>query len=59
MSWERHAVRIGEKTNACRILTGKPGGRKPCRWMNNIKMDLGEIGLDGMNWTDLVQDKDQ
>jgi hypothetical protein len=55
---------MGEKKNAYRILVGKPEGRRPLgkprsRWVNNIKMDLGEIGWDGMNWIDLAQDRDQ
>jgi hypothetical protein len=41
---------------------GKPEGRKPVRrlrrrWVDNIKMDLEEIGCDGMDWIDLTQDK--
>jgi hypothetical protein len=44
---------MGEKRNAYRILVGmlegkKPLGRPKCRWVYNIKMDLGEIGWDGM-----------
>jgi hypothetical protein len=40
---------MGEKQNACRILVGKPEGKRllgrlRCRWMNDIKMDLIEIG---------------
>jgi hypothetical protein len=40
----------GEKRNSCMLLVGKPEGRRPlgrprCRWVDNIKMDLGEIGL--------------
>jgi hypothetical protein len=47
--WEGHVARIGEKRNAYRILVGKPEEKRPlgrpgCRWVNNIKMDLGEIG---------------
>jgi hypothetical protein len=43
---------------------GKPEGKRPlgrprCRWVNNIKMDLREIGWDGMAWIDLAEDKDQ
>jgi hypothetical protein len=43
---------------------GKPEGKrllgKPRRrWMNNIKMDLREIGWGGLNWIDLVQDRYQ
>jgi hypothetical protein len=54
---------IGE-TNAYRILVGKPEanrplGRQRSRWVDNIKMDLGEIGWDGMEWIKLAQDKDE
>jgi hypothetical protein len=43
---------------------GKPKGKKPLgrprhKWMDNIKMDLRELGWDGMEWIDLVQDMDQ
>jgi hypothetical protein len=43
---------------------GKPEGKTPlgrprCRWVDNIKMDLREIGWDGMSWIDLGQDRDQ
>jgi hypothetical protein len=46
---------MGEKRNAYRILVGKPEGTRPLgrprrRRVNNIKMDLREIGWDGMNW---------
>jgi hypothetical protein len=34
----------GEKRNSCRILVGKPEGKGPYRWEDNIKMDLREIG---------------
>jgi hypothetical protein len=45
--------------NAYRILVGKPEGKRQvvrprCRWVDNIKMDLGEIGWDGMDWVDLA-----
>jgi hypothetical protein len=54
----------GEKRNACRILVGKPEGKRPleklrCRWVNNNTMDLREIGWDGMNWINLAQERDQ
>jgi hypothetical protein len=50
--------------NAYRILVGKPEGKRPLRrqrrrWVDNIKMDLGEIGWDGRDWIELVQDRDQ
>jgi hypothetical protein len=49
-----------EKRNAYRILVGKPEGKRPLgrprhRWVDNIKMDLREIGWGGMDWTDLAQ----
>jgi hypothetical protein len=64
MIWAGHVARIGEGRNACRILVRKPLGRRPQgkprrRWVDNIKMDIREIGWDGMDWIDLVQDKDQ
>jgi hypothetical protein len=54
----------GEKRNAYRILVGKPEVKRPLgrprgRWVDNIKMDLREIGWDGMDWIDLAQDRDQ
>jgi hypothetical protein len=44
-----------EKRNACRILVGQPEGKRRlgrpiCRWVDNIKIDLREIGWDGMGW---------
>jgi hypothetical protein len=64
MRWAGHVGQIGEKTNAYRILVGKPEGKRPLgrprrRWVKNIKMDLREIGWDGTNWIDLAQDWDQ
>jgi hypothetical protein len=54
----------GDKRNAYRILVGKPDGKRPlgrarCRWVDIIKMDLKEIGWDGVDWTDMVQEKGQ
>jgi hypothetical protein len=37
----------------------EPLGRPRRRWVHNIKMDLTEIGWDGMDWIDLAQNRDQ
>jgi hypothetical protein len=52
------------RRNAYRILVGKPEGRRPLgrprhRWVDSIKMDVREIGWDGIDWIDLAQDRDQ
>jgi hypothetical protein len=64
MIWARHVARMGEKRNAYRILVGNPEGKRPLgrprrRWVDNIKIDLREIGWDGGDWIDLAQDRDQ
>jgi hypothetical protein len=56
--------RMGEKGNAYSILVGKPEGMRSLgrprrRWVDNIKMDLREIGWDGVDWMDIAQDRDQ
>jgi hypothetical protein len=43
-----------------RVLVGRPEGKRPlgrprCRWDDNIKMDLREIGINGVNWIQLAQ----
>jgi hypothetical protein len=55
---------IGEKRIVYRILVGKPEGKRPLRrprrrWVDNIRMDLGEIGWDCVDWIDVAQDRDQ
>jgi hypothetical protein len=55
---------MGETRNACRILVGKPDGKRPLgrprrRCVGNIKIDLRETGWNGMDWIDLAQDRDQ
>jgi hypothetical protein len=52
------------KRHACRILVRKPEGKRPLerpryRRMDNSKIDLREMGWDGMDWIDLAQDRDQ
>jgi hypothetical protein len=49
MRWAGHVARIGEKRNAYRLLVGKPEVKKPLerprrKWVDNIRMDLVEVG---------------
>jgi hypothetical protein len=49
MRWAGHVARMGEKRNVCRLLVGKLEGKRPLRrprhrWVDNIRMDLGEDG---------------
>jgi hypothetical protein len=53
---------MGEKRNVYRLLVGKPEGNRPLgrlrhRWINNIKMDLLEIGFSVVDWIGLAQDR--
>jgi hypothetical protein len=55
---------MGEKRNAYRLLVGKPEGKGPLgrprrRWVNNIRMDLGEVGLGDVDWIGLAQDRNR
>jgi hypothetical protein len=64
MRWAGHVARMGEERNAYRLLVGKPQGRGPLgrprrRWVDNIKMDLLEIGWGGVDWIGLAQDRDK
>jgi hypothetical protein len=61
MRLARHVARMGEKRNVYRLLVGKPEGKRPLgrprrRWMDNINMDLLEIGLSVVDWICLAQD---
>jgi hypothetical protein len=64
MRWAGHVARKGEKRNVYRFLVGKPEGKRPLgrpsrRWVDNIKMDLLEIGWGGVDWIALAQDRDK
>jgi hypothetical protein len=55
---------MGEKRNAYRLLVGKPEGKRPLgrprrRWVDNIRMDLGEVGWVYVDWIGLAQDKNR
>jgi hypothetical protein len=63
MRWAGHVARKGEQRNAYRIFLGKPEGKRtlgrPRRmWVDNIKMDLRDIGGDGVNCIDMAQNRD-
>jgi len=54
---------MGERRGVYKVLVGKPEGKRPLgrprrRWENNIKMDLEEVGCEGMEWIELVQERD-
>jgi hypothetical protein len=55
---------MGETRNAYRIFVGKPEGKRLVgrprrRWVDNIKMDLREMGWDDMDWIEVAQHGDQ
>jgi hypothetical protein len=62
--WAGHVARMGARSNKYRIVVGKPERKRPLgkprrRWVDNIKMYHREIGCDGMDWIDMVQDSDE
>jgi hypothetical protein len=64
MRWAEHVARMGEGRDVYRVLVGKPEGKRPLgrprrRWEDNIKLDLRGIGIDGVNWIQLTQDRIQ
>ena len=63
MKWAGHVARMGEERGVYRVLVGKPEGRRPLRrprrkWMDNIRMELKEVGCGYMEWIGLAQDRD-
>jgi hypothetical protein len=58
-----HVARIGEKRNAYMLLPEKMEGRRPLgrpryMWVDNIDMNLGEMGWVGIDWIGLAQNRD-
>jgi hypothetical protein len=53
--WAGYVARIGAKRNAYTIWVGRPRRR----WVDNIEMDLREIGWNGVDWIDMAQDRDR
>ena len=55
---------MGVSSGVCRVLVGKPGGKRSlarprCRWEDNINTDIQEVGCVGMDWIELAQDRDR
>ena len=64
LRWAGHVARMEQSRNACRVLVGKPEGKRLLgrpkrRWEDNIKMDLREVGCDPGEWIDLAEDRGQ
>jgi hypothetical protein len=64
MRWEGHEARMREKRNVYRLLVGRPEGNRPLgrtrrRWVDNIRMDLGEVGLGDVDWIGLAKDRNR
>jgi hypothetical protein len=63
MRWAGHVARMGEERILYKVLVGKPGGKRPLdrprqRWEDGIRIDIREIGLGGVDWIRLAQDRD-
>jgi hypothetical protein len=59
-----NVTRMGEKRNACRLLARKPEGKRPLgrprrRWVDNIRMDLLDLGWIDVDWIGLAQDRNR
>ena len=64
MRWAGHVARMGEERGAYRVLVGKPEGKRPLgrprrRWVDNIRMDLQEVGCGYVDWIGLTHDRDR
>ena len=63
MRWAGHLARMGEE-RGCIGSGGGPEGKRPMgrprrRWVDNIRMDLQEVGCGYMDWIGLAQDRDR
>ena len=63
MRWAGHVARVGEEREVYRVLLGKPERRRPLgrprrRWVDNIRMDLQEVGCWYLDWIGLAQDRE-
>jgi hypothetical protein len=62
MRWAGHVARKGEERKVYKVLVGKPEGKIPLgrprrRWEDGVRMNLREIGLGGVDWIRLAQDR--
>ena len=63
MRWAGHVAHMEERRGVYRVLVGELEGKKPlgrprCRWEENIKMHIQEVGFWGMYWIELAQNRD-
>jgi hypothetical protein len=64
MRWAGHVARMGEKRNSYRLFVGKPEGKRPLgrprrRWVDNKRIDFGEVGWCDVDWIGLAQDRNR
>jgi len=64
MRWAGYVARMGEERGVYRVLVGKPEGKSSLgrtrrRWVDNIRMDLQEVGCGHGDWIELAQDRDR
>jgi transcription termination factor 2 len=62
MRWAGHVARMEARRGVYRVLVRRPEGKRPLgrprrKWKDNIKMELREIGINGVNWIRLAQDR--
>jgi hypothetical protein len=64
MRWAGHVARMGQVRNVCKVLMGKPEGKRPLgrprrRWEDGIRIDLRDISRGSVDWIELAQDRDR
>jgi len=64
MRWAGHVAPMGVERGVHRLLVGKPEGKRPLgrsrrRWVDNIRMELQEVGCGYIDWIGLAQDRER
>ena len=64
MRWAGHVARMDEERGVYRVLVEKPEGKRPLgrprrRWVDNIRMNLQEVGCGYVDWIGLAQDRER